>query len=409
MKKLTMFLIPLFLMLSCSVSDEDLATDDINGHDDNSLASDESDEQGAGTDDETELPDDNKVDENQTTDKEDNTPDEENTDEEQTVTLQEVQQLYSVDKIDSIDLFWKSPAMAGFEKTVIVRKTGDYPADMNDGTTVYDAIGENYSDADVEAGTEYYYRVFACYGELGCSKGIFLLGKPCFSQLDIVFVMDVSTTMKNMLGILENEIGQVWEFTDKNFNGETQFGLTVFVDDVTVTNEGKTFASADAIKAEFNKWYNFTSTNKQTQSSVANGDWPENSLDGLALTAKGFEWRDAEQTLRLVILATDDTFYESPAKFSSNIAVQHTYDETVTLLVDGKMRVGAFAAKKGGSTGTTNVEPGFFTDYNGKPSIPVATGGEVYLIDDVNAGTLHIYETVNAFIENTMCKTYDEK
>ncbi|HQB11252.1 MAG TPA: hypothetical protein PLW37_15425 [bacterium] len=73
------------------------------------------------------------------------------------------------------------------------------------------------------------------------------------------------------------------------------------------------------------------------------------------------------------------------------------------------MRVGAFAAKKGGSTGTTNVEPGFFTDYNGKPSIPVATGGEVYLIDDVNAGTLHIYETVNAFIENTMCKTYDEK
>ncbi|HOG43311.1 MAG TPA: hypothetical protein PK560_04430 [bacterium] len=78
--------------------------------------------------------------------------------------------------------------------------------------------------------------------------------------------------MKNMLGILENEIGQVWEFTDKNFNGETQFGLTVFVDDVTVTNEGKTFASADAIKAEFNKWYKFTSTNKQTQSLDANGD-----------------------------------------------------------------------------------------------------------------------------------------
>ncbi|HOG43310.1 MAG TPA: hypothetical protein PK560_04425 [bacterium] len=65
MKKLTMFLIPLFLMLSCSVSDEDLATDDINGHDDNSLASDESDEQGTGTDNETELPDDNKVDENE--------------------------------------------------------------------------------------------------------------------------------------------------------------------------------------------------------------------------------------------------------------------------------------------------------------------------------------------------------
>ena len=54
MKKFTVFLIPLLLILSCSVSDED-----------NSLASDEADEQGAGTDDETELPDDNKVDENE--------------------------------------------------------------------------------------------------------------------------------------------------------------------------------------------------------------------------------------------------------------------------------------------------------------------------------------------------------
>ncbi len=408
MKKLTMFLIPLFLMLSCSVSDEDIATDDINGHDDNSLSSDEADESGTETDNEIELPDDSAVDDFQNQDQ-NQIPDEEQPDEEQGITLQEVQQLYSVDKIDSIDMFWKSPTMSGFEKTVIVRKTGDYPADINDGTTIYEAIGENYSDADVKAGTEYFYRVFACYGELGCSKGIFLLGKPCFSQLDIVFVMDVSTTMKDMLANLENEIGQVWEFTEKNFSGDATFGLTVFVDDVTVTNEGKPFDSVDAIKAEFNKWYKFTSTNKQTQSLDANGDWPENSLDGLALAAKNYQWRNMEETLRLVILATDDTFYESPAKFSSNIAVQHTYDETVTLLVDGKMRVGAFAAKKGGYTGNTDVQPGFFTDYNGKPSIPVATGGEVYLIDDVNAGTLHIYEAVNSFIENTMCKTYDDK
>ena len=408
MKKLMMLFIPLFLMLSCTVSDEDVLTDDFGTKDDNSLSSDESDESGNDSDTQTQLPDDSAVDDNQSQDQ-NQTPDEEQSDDEQGINLQEVQQLYSVDKIDSIDISWKSPTMEGFEKTVIVRKTDGYPADINDGSIVYDAIGEGYSDSDVKAGTEYFYRVFACYGELGCSKGIFLLGKPCFSQLDIVFVMDVSTTMKEMLGTLENEIGQVWEFTDKNFKGETQFGLTVFVDDVTVTNEGKTFASVEAIKTEFNKWYNFTSTNKQTQSTVANGDWPENSLDGLALTAKGFEWRDAEQTLRLVILATDDTFFESPAKFSSNIAVQHTYDETVTLLVDGKMRVGAFAAKKGGFTGNTDVQPGFFTDYNGKPSIPVATGGEVYLIDDVNAGTLHIYEAVNSFIENTMCKTYDEK
>ena len=170
MKKLMMLFIPLFLMLSCTVSDEDVLTDDFGTKDDNSLSSDESDESGNDSDTQTQLPDDSAVDDNQSQDQ-NQTPDEEQSDDEQGINLQEVQQLYSVDKIDSIDISWKSPTMEGFEKTVIVRKTDGYPADINDGSIVYDAIGEGYSDSDVKAGTEYFYRVFACYGELGCKIG----------------------------------------------------------------------------------------------------------------------------------------------------------------------------------------------------------------------------------------------
>lgn len=405
MKKIIFFAAIAILFISCITDDKDEYSPDNENSNDQSLFS---DQEIVAADNDAQNPDNSGVDENQAKD-ENQMSDEEVTDDETGLTLQEVQQLYSVDKIDSIDISWKNPTMEGFEKTVIVRKTGGYPDSMNDGTPVYEAIEEGYSDTDVIAGTEYYYKVFACYGELGCSAGLLLLGKPCFSQLDIVFVMDVSTTMKKMLFTLENEIGLVWDFTEKNFKGETQFGLTVFVDDVTVTNNGKTFMAPQVIKSEFNKWYKSTSFNKQTQSNADNTDWPENTLDGLALAAKNFEWRDAEETLRLIILATDDTFRENPDSFSSGIAVQHTYDETVALLVDGKMRVGAFAAKIGGEKGNIDVQPGFFTDYKGKQSIPVATGGEVYPIAEVNAGTLHIYQVVNTFIENTMCKGYDEK
>jgi len=340
----------------------------------------------------------------------DETINDEDSSDDDPIVLEGVSGLSAVNTIDSIDLSWTNPTMNGFESIVIRLDQVKYPETENDGTEVYNGTDETYSESTVNAGDKYYYSVFACYGDQGCSDPAFVSAQPCYTQLDVVFVMDVSTTMSDILSDLENEIGLVWDFVAGKFENETpRFGLAVFVDDVLMTNSGEPFATVADIKTEFNKWYTHTSSNQQTQSTASNLDFPENSLDALALSATDFNWRDPNKTLKIVIHATDDTFLEKPSSFSSGIAMEHTYDETVALLVQEKVRVGAFAAKIGGSTGTTNVQPGFFTDYNSKPSIPEATGGEVYFIGDVKNGTTHMYDSVNTFIENVMCRSYEDK
>ncbi len=393
----------LLLFTACTVEDDGSGLDTENGND-SSVGSNDELENDDGSSDSSTVNDSSQTNDNLT-----GTDDEQGNDDSGNDSLEGVTDLKASYGVDILSLSWTNPSMQGLEKIVVVRNMTQYPADMNDGDTVFEELGEAYSESQVLTGASYFYGVFACYGEKGCSKGAYVIAKPCFAQMDIAFVMDVSTTMGYMLTALENEIGLVWDFTAEKFAGTPRFGLTVFVDDVTVTNDGNAFASKEAITAEFNKWGKFTSTNKQTQSTEGNGDWPENSLDALALTAKNYKWRTASDTLKIIILATDDTFYENPKSFTSGIQVQHTYDQTVALLVDGKIRVGAFAAKKGGPTGNADVQPGFFTQYNGRDSIPYATGGEVYFIDDVQTGTLHIYETVKSFIESAACKSYDEK
>jgi hypothetical protein len=393
---------------------DESAVDNNNVFEDNSNFSDDGNDRSGLPD--NEMTDNSQSDVNEINDEEkddvtqDEGPDDNEQDDTDQIVLAGVSGLSVDATIDSIDLTWTNPTMEGFENVVVILNDSQSPQSTTDGTEVYNGIDETYSETTVEAGKYYYYAVFACYGDLGCSKPAYAYAQPCYTQLDVVFSIDVSTTMSDILSDLENEIGLVWDFVADNFPDETpHFGLSVFVDDYLLTNSGQPFASVLDIKTEFNNWYTHTSSNEQTQSTAANYDWPENSLDALAVSATDFNWRDSAETLRIIIHATDDTFLEKPDSFSSGIAVEHTYDETVALLVQEKIRVGAFAAKIGGSTGTTNVEPGFFTDYNSKSSIPVATGGEVYFIEDVKDGTIHMYDSVNTFIENVMCRSYDDK
>jgi len=401
------FFILIFLFTICACSVDDSTPFDGDGITDQTTTDNEKqDEFLPSNDDQPDIAVDNEIDDLV----DDLIIDDEDTVDDDQIVLEGVSGLTVTDTIDSITLSWTNPVAEGLESIVIRLDSIQYPQSVNDGTEVYNGIAETYLESTVKAGEKYYYSVFACYGNQGCSDPAYVSAQPCYSQLDVVFVMDVSTTMSNILSELEGEIGLVWDFVAGKFPDETpHFGLTVFVDDVLMTNSGQPFGAVGDIKTEFNKWYTHTSTNEQTQSTASNLDWPENSLDALAVSATDFNWRNSAETLRIVIHATDDTFLEKPDKFDSNIAAEHTYDETVALLVQEKVRVGAFAAKIGGSTGTTNVEPGFFTDYNSRPSIPEATGGEVYFIEDVKDGTIHMYDSVNTFIENVMCRSYDDK
>ncbi len=232
--------------------------------------------------------------------------------------------------------------------------------------------------------------------------------EDCYEHIDIVFVLDVSTSMGGMLQELEADIAEVWDAANDltELDDDTHFGLVVFVDDYLVVNDGSSiYANAAGLQNDFNYWYTHTSSNQQTQSSASNLDWPENTIDALMAAGTAFAWRDMETTLRVVIHATDDTFLETPNTFSSGIQVQNSYVNTVQYLQDNEIRVASFAAHIGGSTGTTDVAPGFFTDYAGNSPIPAATSGNVFEIDQVGS-TLSLADAINDFVAEEFCSDY---
>ncbi len=61
----------------------------------------------------------------------------------------------------NIVLSWINPPDEDFTGVRIVRKIGDYPSDVNDGTVVYDGIGTTYVDPNLSSGVVYYYRAYA--------------------------------------------------------------------------------------------------------------------------------------------------------------------------------------------------------------------------------------------------------
>ncbi len=225
----------------------------------------------------------------------------------------------------------------------------------------------------------------------------------CYENLDIVFVLDVSTTMDFVLQTLENEIGVVWSKAQE-IDDDPHFGLVVFVDDVSVASTD-TYDSVTDLQQEFHKWWTHTSSNRQTTSGKMNTDYPENSLDALHAAATEYNWRDPEKTLRVVIHATDDTFREAPAKFAGSVQAQHTYSDAVQALQSTYIRVAAFASFKGGPLGGANVAVGFHSDYNGQPSIPVATDGEAFNLEQVGK-TISLVEAINKFVLDELCTEY---
>ncbi|MCY0986269.1 VWA domain-containing protein [Nannocystis sp. ILAH1] len=223
-------------------------------------------------------------------------------------------------------------------------------------------------------------------------------------QIDVVFAVDVSTTMNFMLGKIGREIAAV-DATVRAHNLDARYGLVVFVDDVMVTNGGQAFADLAALQQELAKWQQFTAGNREIVAGEANLDWPENTLDALHAAATQFAWRDRATTLRAVVHATDDDFGEAPA-MQSGQRVQHGYRDTVAALRAAEVRVFSFAAKVGGQCECLDVRAGLFAPYRGQQAIPAATGGAVFDIDEVASGALGFGAAVSGALQSAVCTHY---
>lgn len=232
-------------------------------------------------------------------------------------------------------------------------------------------------------------------------------GDPvCMQDIDIVFVMDVSTTMAGFFDELEAEIDAVHQYVDAlPTPNPPHYGLVVFVDDFLVTNGGAPYTDVNALRNEFAMWNNFTATNSQVSGGGSNSTFPENSLDAIYAGAAAFNWRAEASTLRLIVHTTDDTFWDGPTT-GNGISIQRSYDDTVMALQSRQIRQFTFADLLGGATGTSDVSMGWSAPYMGKDPIPDQTFGGWWNINDVLSQQISLADAINQAVEDTMCEEY---
>lgn len=235
-------------------------------------------------------------------------------------------------------------------------------------------------------------------------------GPLCSAPIDLVFVIDVSTSMGNVLSDLAAGLRDVWNGA-QHLCSNLEVRLVVFVDDALVANDGMAYANADEFLADF--WAYVAAGDRSPVSHVANQDTPENSLDALYLAAESTPWR-ADST-RIVVHATDDSFREPPYEFSSvgpgtGVPAVHTYAETVAALTSHEVRVGTFAPLRGYCDDASFPDPsaarGYSSPYNGMPSIADATGGRAWFVCDVRDGHLNMGTAIAGMISEEYCTLY---
>jgi hypothetical protein len=234
----------------------------------------------------------------------------------------------------------------------------------------------------------------------------------CYAPIDLVFVLDVSTSMTGEFSRLRAGIGSIFAAADALTTDHT-FGLVVFVDDALVVHSCASFATAAALQTEFDSWQNFCSSNNNPGGDTGqNLDCPENDLDALYAAATMCTWRMG--ATHLIIHVTDDTFRERPQVFShdafqAGVPAEHTYAEVSDALVGAQIRVGSFAQLTPmdcGAGTSTDTAQGFLTPYMGMPSLPDATGGMAWDIAQVRAGTLDMATAINSLIDSSYCRPF---
>jgi hypothetical protein len=230
----------------------------------------------------------------------------------------------------------------------------------------------------------------------------------CTDPIDLVFVIDVSTSMEDEVDAIRRGIDSIYA-TATALTPAVQMSLVVFVDDVVAVNGCAPFASITELQTELQSWQSFTSSNRQPDGGGDdfNTDCAENSVDALYVAATECPWRSP--ATRIIIHVTDDTFAERPADLSG-VGVERTYQEAVSEIVSRQIRVGAFAAPGAGEhcgAGTSpNVGRGFHEPYNGMPSIPMASMGRAWSIRDVRANVIDMADAINMFTMDSYCAPF---
>jgi len=261
----------------------------------------------------------------------------------------------------------------------------------------------------------------------------------CEDVVDVVFVLDVSSSMGFVLDQLELGIGQVVTAANA-LAPDSHFGLVPFVDNFALDDSGDldggvVHTGATTLQAAFAYYReNFTDPNRNPGDGLAgptmqNPICEENALDGLYAAATAFPWR--LNATRVIIVATDDTFIEYDDNYGDrdgdgdttstdfpregDYPALRTLSETVTALTGNRIRVFSFTRLEPPGIldltrcGTPRRLPwdavtnGWSAPYNGADAIPNATDGANFDLDQVRDGVLSLEDTINNVVVDSYC------
>lgn len=251
-------------------------------------------------------------------------------------------------------------------------------------------------------------------GGVRVDGGPYDAGPPvtCVDPIDLVFVLDVSTSMAGEAAALRTGVASIFAAADA-LTTDHRFGLVVFVDDALAVEGCRNYATATELANELMSWQTFCSSNRSPVSSVMNSDCQENTLDAMWTAAATCTWRPG--ATHILIHVTDDTFEEPGYVYSQSIfggggvpAMRYYYEVRDRLVAD-EIRVGAFAneiPEDCGAGTSPDTGRGFFTDYGALQSLPVSTGGRVWNLRAVRDGTLDMATAISEMIEDEHCTVF---
>jgi hypothetical protein len=259
---------------------------------------------------------------------------------------------------------------------------------------------------------------------------------PCTDVVDVVFVLDVSSSMTFVLDKLNAEIDQV--VTRANMlAANAHFGLIAFADNYRLDatgSGGAVHTDAATLKAAFQNYKTVYTLNDRNPGdppssplTQQNPICEENALDSLHAAAMDFPWRD--NATRVIIVVTDDTFLERPDNYGDrdgdgmtdkmdypregNYPALWTVAETTDALRTQRARVFGFTRLKeptGFDRCTTmrrlpwsSITDGWSTPYKGQMPIPANTAGKNFDLDLVKSGALSLTATINEVVVQSFC------
>jgi hypothetical protein len=262
-------------------------------------------------------------------------------------------------------------------------------------------------------------------------------GAVCEDVIDVVFVLDTSSSMGFVLEQLEAQIAQVVAASNQ-LSPDAHFGLVVFQDNEWLDTtgplaDGKVHTAAATLQAAFRNYrLNYTANDRNpgdgpSGPTTQNPICEENSLDALHAAAAEFPWR--ANATRVVILATDDTFLEWPDNYGDrdadgdttstdfpregNYPAARTFEETAAALRAGRVRVFSFSrlvppsilfrCGTGRRYGWDHITDGWTSPYAGHAPFPDQTDGGTFDLALVETNQLSLAATINSIVLDSFC------